>query len=125
MPIKVENAAKYPADWKAIRQEVLERAGHKCEQCGVPNHAWRIRPTGQWSMDEVAAIDMAEHVRDITYIVLTIAHRNHDPSDCGTLGNRPNLAALCQRCHLAHDKQHHLRNSWNTRRAKKRTAELF
>ena len=27
MPIKPENKARYPKDWKAIRAEVLERAG--------------------------------------------------------------------------------------------------
>jgi len=36
-------------------------------------------------------------------VVLTVAHLNHDPTD-----NDPaNLRALCQRCHLVHDKAHH------------------
>lgn len=130
MPIKPANKSRYPKDWKAIRKEVLERAGHKCEQCGVPNYAWRVRYTGEWSMDEYAALDMAGYGDTdgngrITRIVLTIAHLNHDPSDCGEPGNRPNLKALCQRDHLAWDKEHHLRNSWYTRRAKKGNAELF
>lgn len=30
--------SKYPKDWKAIRAEVLERAWHKCEECGVKNY---------------------------------------------------------------------------------------
>jgi hypothetical protein len=38
--------------------------------------------------------------------VLTTAHLNHDPSD----NREENLAALCQRCHLAHDLQHHLQS---------------
>lgn len=30
MPIKPENKARYPADWKAIRARILERAGDRC-----------------------------------------------------------------------------------------------
>lgn len=36
-------------------------------------------------------------------IVLTVAHLNHDPSDM----REENLAALCQWCHLHHDRGHH------------------
>lgn len=54
-------------------------------------------------------------------IVLTVAHLNHDPTDC-----RPeNLAAMCQRHHLAYDHHHHRANAQATRRAKAGTAELF
>lgn len=56
-----------------------------------------------------------------TIIVLTTAHLNHDPTDC-----RPeNLAAMCQRHHLAYDHDHHRRNAQATRRAKAGTLELF
>ena len=54
-------------------------------------------------------------------IVLTVAHLNHQPEDC-----RPeNLAAMCQRHHLAHDAEHHRANAQATRRAKSGTLELF
>ncbi len=54
-------------------------------------------------------------------IVLTVAHLNHQPEDC-----RPeNLAAMCQRHHLAYDHEHHRANAWATRRAKAGTMELF
>ncbi len=54
-------------------------------------------------------------------IVLTVAHLNHQPEDC-----RPeNLAALCQRHHLALDHDHHRANAQATRRAKAGTLELF
>ena len=131
MPIKAENLARYPADWKAIRQEVLERAGHKCEQCGVPNYAWRVRYTEEWSMDEYVALDMAGYgEKDVkgpklTYIVLTVAHLNHVVEDCGEPGNRPNLKALCQRDHLAWDRDYHMRNAHQTRRSRKASGDLF
>lgn len=54
-------------------------------------------------------------------IVLTVAHLNHQPEDC-----RPeNLAAMCQRHHLAYDHDHHRANAQATRRAKAGTLEMF
>jgi hypothetical protein len=54
-------------------------------------------------------------------IVLTVAHLNHTPEDC-----RPeNLAAMCQRHHLAYDHDHHRVNAQATRRARSGTLELF
>jgi hypothetical protein len=38
MPIRPENVARYPADWSAISASIRERAGHRCEECGVPNY---------------------------------------------------------------------------------------
>lgn len=41
----------------------------------------------------------------VTRVVLAGAHLDHDPGS-----NHPrNLAALCQRCHLAHDRPEHRR----------------
>lgn len=54
--------------------------------------------------------------------MLTVAHvYDMDHMACSLL----NLAALCQRCHLNHDRQHHTENSWRTRRARKMNLELF
>lgn len=54
-------------------------------------------------------------------IVLTVAHLNHQPEDC-----RPeNLAAWCQRHHLAYDHEHHRASAQITRRARGGTLELF
>jgi len=36
MPIKKENKARYPSNWKQIREAILIRAGNKCEFCGRP-----------------------------------------------------------------------------------------
>lgn len=90
MPIRKELRHFYGAAWrKEIRPRILERENHRCKFCGRQNHA----------------IDGSAR------IVLTIAHLNHNPAD-----NRPeNLAALCQRCHLNHDKEQHR----ETRKARK------
>jgi hypothetical protein len=54
-------------------------------------------------------------------IVLTVAHLNHEPEDC-----RPeNLAAMCQRHHLAYDAHHHKQTAYRTRKAAACTGDLF
>lgn len=126
MPIKPENAERYPKNWKSIRDEVLKRAGHKCEQCGVPNHWLRNRDTSEITDDGMLAEAWAlADGNKVTYIVLTIAHKDHVPENVGEPGNRPNLAAWCQRCHLAYDHKHHMRNAHATRRNRKAAKDLF
>ena len=49
------------------------------------------------------------------------AHRDHDPTN-----NRPgNLAALCQRCHLLHDRAEHRRRRWLGLFRRKALGDLF
>lgn len=86
MPIRPENRARYPKNWGEIRAAILERAGNRCEFCGVENHTMRLnQKTGREAR-----------------IVLTVAHLNHTPEDC-----RPeNLRALCQKCHNIYDAEH-------------------
>src|SRR5438270_98626 len=111
MPIKRENRHLYPPrkEWLAIRAEILERAGNRCEWpgCRLPNGELGLRDlTGKWWSfekfaagcvpDEVAFEKDGETPRNGMKIVLTIAHRDHDPRNNGEPGNRPNLAAWCQ-----------------------------
>jgi 5-methylcytosine-specific restriction endonuclease McrA len=81
MPIRPENKALYPHDWKERRKAILERAEHCCEgtsqnpDCRVPNGS--LHPdTG-------------------SKVVLTIAHMDRKLTD----HSDGNLRALCQRCH--------------------------
>ena len=56
-----------------------------------------------------------------TMIVLATAHLNHDVAD-----NRgKNLKALCQRCHLLHDREEHRRQRRLTWRSRKALGDLF
>jgi len=50
MPIRPELRHLYrgPA-WRAIRDRILARAGHKCERCGVPNRTTVLRQYGWWT----------------------------------------------------------------------------
>lgn len=121
MPIKPENKARYPKDWKQIRQRILERARHRCEFCDVPNYAYRNRTTGEVTTNEMQVETWTCVDGDkATRIVLTIAHLDHTPENCAD----DNLKALCQRCHLAYDHEHHQRNARTTRRSGK-ALELF
>lgn len=127
---------KYPKDWKAIRAEVLERAGHKCEECGVPNKEVGQRGVnGKWytekqinGMKSDKGYGLFGHLPDpfrVVRIVLTISHTDHDVTNNGEPGNRPNLKALCQRCHLAHDHELHQANARATRERKAGIQSLF
>jgi len=106
MPI---NYADYPPNWKTeIRPAILERAGHKCEFCGVPDRWYRVT---ECEVDEAFASGSEGHFYagenyaagigpKPVFIVLTIAHiHDKNPMNC----DPRNLAALCQRCHLRHD----------------------
>lgn len=129
MPIKPENRARYPKEWPAIRAAILERAGNCCEWlgCGVANRSVGIWKAGVFfkladsRSDCDLSVDAA--VNDgfkVTEIVLTIAHRDHIPEHC----EPDNLAAWCQRHHLAYDQQHHITSAYMTRRDRTRTMEL-
>lgn len=102
MPIQPENRHRYPAEWPLISLWVRVSAGWRCEWCaavqGRPNPATGSR------------------------VVLTVAHI-HDPAP-ENVGPR-NLAALCQRCHLNHDRAHHLAVQAENRRRRMGTAEML
>jgi hypothetical protein len=53
--------------------------------------------------------------------VLSAAHLDSDPAN-----NRVNnLRALCQRCHMLHDRSHHLAQRWITYRRRLAIGDLF
>ena len=98
MPIKPENAGRYPKDWKRISAAIRERAGNRCEcegECGLhrttPGPRRCVERNGEpakWAKGK---------------IVLTVAHLNHTEEDC----RDENLKAMCNRCHLRYDVEHH------------------
>jgi hypothetical protein len=57
----------------------------------------------------------------VTRVVLAAAHIDHDPSN----NRMRNLASLCQRCHLLHDRAWHLLQRWITYRRRYASADLF
>jgi len=78
MPI---DKSKYPPNWAEISSRIrFERAQNRCEKCNAENY----KP----------------HPLTKKEVVLTVAHLNRDTTD----NNDDNLKALCQWCHLNHDR---------------------
>lgn len=109
MPINYKN---YAPNWLSeIRPAILERAKNKCEMCGVENFAvlnplLKIQFNGFLSY-KVAnefkkQIEKTENIK-LSIVVLTVAHLDHSTTN----NDFTNLKALCQRCHLNHDKAQH------------------
>ena len=135
MPIRPELRPLYPPYWRELSSRVrFERAEGRCQRCGRP-HLVRLRclPDGRW-FDEQAATwrdrrgrlarwpDLMETARfRKTRVVLAAAHLDSDPTN-----NRlKNLRALCQRCHMLHDRPHHLAQRWITYRRRSAVGDLF
>lgn len=137
MPIKPENKSRYPANWADIRQSILARAGNCCELCKAPNHTRLARGGGDdidTYMNEDCEIFCANtgeflgqrHASNfqalrMVDIILTIAHLDHTPENC----DPDNLKAMCQKCHLNYDKEHHKKNSFITRHNAKNITDMF
>lgn len=122
----------------------MKRANHCCEKCGIDNYAvvYWDKELKQWERmcgnkdcdaagnGELPYID-ARICADLNnesagfkawiVICLTIAHLDHDINN----NDYSNLAALCNRCHLNHDKDHHKKNARETLKKKKGLQELF
>ena len=119
----------YPPNWKSeIRPDILTRDNNACKFCGLPNHSTGFRQSNgdfqpyEPTLDfhEAKKIAKAVGLRLIK-IVLTIAHLDHD----NTNNDYDNLAALCQRCHILHDKDQHAANAKATNQKKKKQTTLF
>lgn len=152
MPIRPEHRWLYPIDWPELSALIrFKRAGGHCERCGKP-HGGDVHHLGDgrwfdvdvdgWRDDrgkrvrglpspalmtvlepaQLALLNLAPvSSLAVTRVVLATAHLNHDPGD-----NRPrNLAALCQRCHLAHDREEHRRQRWLTLFRRRALGDLF
>lgn len=112
MPIK--DRSLYPANWDEISKQVREAAGNRCQECGVPNHVWGYRLSDGRFVEYPGYSGQIIAAGKVFRIVLTVAHLDHNPAN-----NDPsNLRALCQRCHILHDREQHARNAAETRRRK-------
>jgi hypothetical protein len=107
MPIRPENKARYPLDWKAITAAIRQRAGNRCE--------------GSPAYPDCRAQNGDPHPETGSRVVLTVAHMDHAPENCAPY----NLRAWCQRCHLHYDRLHHAQTAYATRKAAACTPDLF
>ena len=135
MPINRELRWFYPIDWPEISRRVrFERAGGVCEGCGRPHgETVRCLPDGRW-FDTVRHtwrngrgrparwpdIEEAVAFRQ-TRVILAAAHLDHDPGN----NRQRNLKSLCQRCHMMHDRTHHLARRRITYLLRRALGDLF
>ena len=121
MPIRRHHRWLYPIDWRELSASIrFRRAKGRCETCGRPHgrvvlhlgdgrwwddeaQRWRDG-AGKWVRRLKPPHSLLERTRT-TRVVLATAHRDHDPTN----NDASNLAALCQRCHILHDREEHLR----------------
>jgi hypothetical protein len=137
VPIRPELRFLYPIDWPQISRWVrFVRAKGRCEMCGRPHGAIvRHLGDGRW-LDETSDCwrdgsgrrirePAAQHAgrAATTRVVLAAAHLDHDPSHCGP--RHRNLRALCQRCHMLHDRPEHRRRIRLTLLRRRALGDLF
>lgn len=102
MPIRAENKHRYPREWPLISLWVRVCAGWRCEWCDAQQ--------GQ------------PHPITGSKVVLTVAHLvDMAPENCAPT----NLAALCQKCHLGLDRDHHIAVGRANRRAALRVPDML
>ena len=110
-----------------------------CEWCGITNKMWasyygKTHVKDLWNgevykyngkrieLDKTVSWHLSDWAGDDgRKIVLTIAHILPDKMNC----EDSNLVALCQRCHLNYDREHHMKNARETRNKKKKQIPLF
>ncbi|MFC3127703.1 hypothetical protein ACFOD4_21780 [Pseudoroseomonas globiformis] len=135
MPIRRELRWLYPIDWSQLSRAIrFGRARGRCEHCRRP-HGTQIAclPDGRW-LDPAGTGWRDKAGRPVrtprpvelgrlrhTRVVLATAHLDHDPCN-----NTPrNLRSLCQRCHMLHDRPHHLAQRRLTYRRRWALGDLF
>jgi hypothetical protein len=137
MPIRRKHRWLYPIDWPQISQAIrFGRAHGRCERCGRPHGRvvlhrgdgrWWDEEAGVWrngrgrALPRLAAPDPAQAGLSATKVFLAAAHLDHDPGN-----NRfGNLKAFCQRCHMLHDRDEHLRRRRLTYAKRNALGDLF
>jgi hypothetical protein len=110
MPIRPENRARYPKDWRQISNRIrFERAASRCECEGRCGRGCVKSTSGgrcEARHGNVAPISGSK-------VILTVAHLDHTPENCID----SNLMAMCQGCHLAYDAEHHAETARASRAA--------
>ena len=133
MPI---DYSKYHPKWKKISLFIRQhRAKNKCEWCGVPNGEIICRTPYSWYLPTIDTRDFIKvhgikeynkWMKDnglpeyYVKIILTVAHLDRNRNNNSFF----NLAALCQKCHLNHDRSQHIRNRKYGRYHKEKQLEI-
>jgi hypothetical protein len=123
MPI---DRKKYHPKWSLISQLIrLRRANNNCEVCGLMNYSvgfwdkkkWYDPQHSQFPVDNLTTFKAAKawatayndeigelydpNTRKVCVVILTVSHLDHDVKN----NHFWNLKAMCQCCHLSHDRK--------------------
>ena len=129
MPIAPENRARYlggsptSKEWRQLSDYIrfdADEANGRCECRGECGHDHVF---DHWSegRQRCFARHNGEHPVTGSNVVLTVAHLDHDPAN----NERSNLRAMCQRCHLAYDHEHHAATRRRRKHAASAIADFF
>ena len=137
MPILARHRWFYPIDWRELSASIrFRRAKGRCEGCGRPHGRVVVHlGDGRWWDEDVQRwrCGQGKRIRRMlpphstilptrrTRVFLSTCHLDHDPQNNAA----DNLAALCQRCHLMHDKAEHLRRRQITYLGRRALGDLF
>lgn len=135
MPIRANLRPLYPSNWPALSRHVrFIRAAGRCQACARPHGTdLRCLPDGRWFDAQQNTWrnrrgrpapwpDLLEATQiRTTRVSLATAHLDHDP----THNRLRNLRSLCQRCHLSHDRAHHLAQRRLTYRSRDAIGDLW
>ncbi len=135
MPISLELRPLYPPNWRELANWIkFERAGGHCEWCGrehgttvlvIASGGWLDPETGECHDEQGRSLGVyaqAEWPKGrLVKTILTCAHLDQNP----THNDPTNLAALCPRCHLRHDRRQHIQSAYRNRRKRWAVRDLF
>ena len=140
MPTRRDMRGFYPIDWRELSHSIrFRRAKGRCDHCRRPHGKlicvgadgiwwdeadtlWRDGRGRPLREARPAPADLPPDVSMTwTRVFLACAHLDHDTANNAS----SNLAALCQRCHLNHDRAEHRRRRRLRWRASKAIGDLF
>jgi hypothetical protein len=121
MPIRPENKARYPKDWKAVVvPRIRARSGGRCEctgECGIL-HVAENGLVGRCPRYDRDPIEMGVAK---PFIILTVMHLDHQPENCID----ENLLHACQGCHNRYDAPMRAAGIKARRKADRASGDLF
>lgn len=121
MPIRPENVARYPKNWKSeVVPRIRARSGNRCEctgQCGIGH---TIQPMDA-ETDRCWAMNGEPHPITGSKVVLTVMHLDHQPENNAD----ENLLHACQGCHNRYDAPMRRAGIKERARAAKAAGDLF
>jgi hypothetical protein len=138
MPIRRDLLKFYPDNWKEISYFVrFVREGGLCENCGrnhgdiihqlndgrwfdKPHNTWRDKDGRICFWPNIFEFGSGKYVK----VYLAAAHKEHDPRISGD-EQYDKIASWCQKCHLNHDRPHHIKIRRFMNRSKFATGDLF